>query len=79
MWAKLWAAIEAIKVVASIVNKVIAMYEAYQDKKIDKHYEAKQKRRSRLMAKIVEEKNKEIKDEQALKDLHRKLRNIGSK
>ena len=79
MWAKLTAIIGAIQAVASIIKTVNGWIEKYQDKKIDTHYENKQKRRKKLVQQINNEKAKEVPSDDILKDLHRKLRNIDSK
>lgn len=73
MWANIMAVIGAIKSIASVVSTIKEWVEKYQDKKIDNHYESKQVRRSRLIKQIEMEK-----DDEKLKELHRKLHNLDS-
>lgn len=71
MWAKVSAVIGAIKAIASILDFLKEAWNKIQDKKIDKHYEKKKERRKRLVKQISKEQNDE-----KLKELHRKLRNL---
>ena len=76
--AKLFAIFSAIKEGVKIFNLRIAMYDKYQDKKIDKHYENKKKRRARIVSQVELESAKESPDDAILRDLHYKLNNLKS-
>ena len=74
----LFAIISGIKAVASIIKTVSDLYNKYQDSQIDKHYNAKMKRRGRLLDQMQVESEKEKPSDEVLKDLHRRLYNINS-
>ena len=77
--AKLMAIIGAIKQIASIVEMVKNMYDKYIEGQIHKHYEKKRKVIENVEAKVRVEvkKPKEEQDDEKLKELHRKLVNLG--
>lgn len=76
--SKILAIVEAIKTVGGILSALSRLYKAWQDKQIDKHYEAKQRRVSDLSKQLQIEVEKESPSDEAIKELHRKLRNLGS-
>jgi len=73
MLSKIFTIIGTIREVVSLGRRILDMYEKWQDRKIDAHYESKTKRRERLLAQIKEET-----DDGKLIILHRKLRNLDS-
>ena len=73
IFTKIFAIVGAIKEIASLGNRILDMYGKYQDGRIDRHYESKQKRRERLLKQIDKET-----DDDKLRDLHRRLRNLDS-
>lgn len=76
-WLKgILEAMAAVKAVASLLAKAWAKWEEYQDKKIDKHYDKKKKRRTRL-ARQIEVAKRENNDAELIK-LHRLMRNLES-
>ena len=79
MWAKIKAIIEGIRLVSSILKSLEQMYETYQENKIHKQYEEKRKAKEKVTQQIQAEidKPKEQQDDEHLKELHRRLTNLG--
>jgi hypothetical protein len=87
MMAKFWAIIEAIKafkwfaakIEEYIIKPSIKAYNEYKFRKIDKHYELKQKRRDELEREINSAITSGTLDEsdEKLRQLMRKLHNLG--
>lgn len=73
MWANLLSIVGAIKSIASIFKIIDGWVDKWNDSKIDKHYANKKARRDRLLEQIEKEK-----DDEKLRELHRKLRAIDS-
>ena len=73
MIAKLFALVATVREVVALGDRILSMYEKWQDGRIDRHYDSKQKRRERLLKQIEKETN-----DDKLRDLHRKLRNLDS-
>lgn len=81
MIAKIMAIMEAIKGIASIFQTFAQMYETYQEKRIEKHYDRKRKVVEKVTNEIEVERQKpkgEQSDEN-LKELHRRLHNLTTK
>ena len=81
MLAKLKAIIEGIRLVSSILSTLENLYETWQENRIHKHYENKRKVKEKVSQQIQAEvdKPKEEQDDETLKELHRRLVNLGGK
>ena len=81
MLAKLTAIWEAVKLAASIFKFVGEAYEQWQEKRIHKHYEKKRKVKEKVTQQIEAErqKPKEEQNDENLKNLLRRLHNLGGK
>jgi hypothetical protein len=79
VFAKIKAIIEGIRLVSSILKSLESMYETWQENRIHKHYEEKRKAKEKVTQQIQAEvdKPKEQQDDEILKDLHRRLTNLG--
>ncbi len=76
MLAQLAAIFQGIKTLGGILTTAGELFSKWKDRKIDKHYEGKQQRRSRLTRQIEVETKKEKPSEEALRDLHKRLHNL---
>lgn len=75
---KILAIYTAIKEGIKIFNALKDLYDKWQDRQIDSHYEKKKKRRERIVKLIQLESAKDNPSDTVLRDLHRKLNNIDS-
>jgi uncharacterized membrane protein len=80
MWAGIMSVFKALPAIVTLVNTFISMYNKWQDDKILKHYEQKKATRERILLEIAAEGKKPIGeiDENKVRELHRKLRNLDS-
>lgn len=72
-------ALAAITQIAALIDLARRQYEAWQERKIDAHYEAKKKVLTQTRAKIEVEQRKptEEQDDEVLRNLQRRLSNMG--
>lgn len=81
MFARIKAIIEGIRLVSSIVKSLESMYNTWQEGRIHKHYEEKRKVKEKVTQEINAEidRPKDQQDDEKLKELHRRLVNLGGR
>lgn len=77
MFKSLLVIFEGIKSLRKIVELISGMYKKWKDAQIDKHYEEKKRRVADLTRQLEVESSKDNPNEQALRDLHKRLGNLG--
>lgn len=71
--------IEAIKAIGGAIKIFDRYYREWKNSRIDKHYEEKKRRTGELTRQIEVEIEKEAPSDEVLRDLHRRMANLGSK
>lgn len=77
MFKSLLVIFEGLKSLRKVLELITGLYTKWKDSQIDKHYEEKKRRVGDLTRQLEVESEKESPDEQALRDLHNRLRNLG--
>jgi|ETNmetMinimDraft_9_1059917.scaffolds.fasta_scaffold27320_3 hypothetical protein len=73
------AIIKDILAIGRLIESLVAMYEASKLRKVEKHIKEKETAKRALSKKIEAEAKKESPDEEAIKDLHRRITRISGK
>ena len=72
--AKIFAIIAALRESVALINKLITMYESWRDSRIERKTQNRKDKRDAIIRQIEMEK-----DDDKLRELHRRLRAIDSK